>query len=32
MEGIMDKGHCDTCRWWGRERAHDDNMPRNRGV
>ena len=18
---------CETCRWWGRERAHDDNMP-----
>lgn len=20
-------GWCETCRWWGGERAHDNNMP-----
>lgn len=24
---VLGPGHCDTCRWWGGERAHDDNMP-----
>lgn len=21
------KRACERCEWWGRERAHDDNMP-----
>lgn len=24
---ILGDGHCDTCRWWGGERAHDDHNP-----
>lgn len=24
---ILGPGHCDACRWWGAERAHDDNGP-----
>jgi hypothetical protein len=24
---ILGPGHCDTCRWWGGERAHDESMP-----
>lgn len=24
---ILGPGHCDTCQWWGGERAHDDDHP-----
>ena len=24
---ILRGNHCDTCRWWGGERAHEDEMP-----
>ena len=26
-DSILDPGHCDTCRFWGGERAHDLGMP-----
>jgi hypothetical protein len=24
---ILGPGHCDTCKWWGGERQHDDEQP-----
>src|SRR5262245_8013199 len=24
---ILGSGHCDPCRWWGAERAHNDDGP-----